>query len=408
MQNTESQFAQDVEVRGRLDAANRLIVATLDERPHSLPHHGEVALTGIGAFDADAGGIVWRRWGLPALAAVTDHAIYAYSRSGLVVALNADGSERWRTSVPDDRSEAAQARGDRDGPFVGDVLPCGSVVTLAAGNTLLQLAAETGAIVTQARACGAERGVISRITLLKGCATVATCTQRTVWDDETERIEPKLWQPTPTLESLRTSPGTAAAFNRDLRSRWILASPTPGIVYGDLRPAAAAGDTVVFAASGTAGEGAQRYVSAFHDRLVAVDGNSGAVLWQRDMPGGRGYFDPLATTDGIVAGYELTYYSLADGAVRWQLSAREVEPLHVAPVLDGERLLVASKGSIRSIVLSSGAITELARFAANPALVSITTNLLLKDGRLFLGVKEHGYRTQLLSIRLNVASKNGR
>jgi len=405
-------FARDAAVHGRLARVGDLLIATLDQR-HGPSPTGQVALTGIGAFDLASGETTdlasgettWTVWAMPALAGVDEATAYAYSRSGLVVALNLDGSERWRTRVPDDRAPGARARGDRDGPFVGDIVSDGSCVTLAAGAELLRLATATGEIVARTTACAGARAVVSRIALARDGAIVATCTQKTDWDDERERIEPQLWQPIATLESLRTAPGTVEAFDANLRRLWSL-PPVPGIVYGDRRPATTADGTIILTAARTVETAGQRYVSVLHDWIVAVDGRSGAVVWQRDMPGGRGYVDPLVVADAVVAGYELTAYALADGLVRWQLPTEQVKPDRTAaPIPDGDRLLVASNGAIRAISVRDGISSDLARFAGVPFIGAVTTNLLHAGRYLYLGVREGRQPTQLRAVAVRGPSR---
>jgi outer membrane protein assembly factor BamB len=392
-------FARDVPVRGRLSRAGALLVATLDRRPAFNPW-GHAELAGIGAFDAATGEARWSAWGLPALAAATPDAVYAYSRAGVVVALAPDGRERWRATVPDDRSAQGRARGDRDATLLADVLPLGGAVALAASAEVLLLSAADGAVLARAAPCTGERAVVSRLGRAADGALIATCTARAEGNDEEAQRRRELWQAPPPPESLRTAPGQLVAFEPDLRPRWHLAPPLPDLVYGDLAPVADGG-TVALAAARSMSDGPRRYVSLAHARLLAVDGQTGAVRWHRDMPGGRGAFDPARIGEGVVAGYAPVCYRLADGAVRWRVPASrpQLDP-HTAPVVDGDRLLFTGEGAVIAVDARDGARRVLARLTAQPSGAAVTTTLLLNGGVLYAGVRESERPTQLRAVRL--------
>jgi outer membrane protein assembly factor BamB len=393
-------FARRAPVRGRMAHMGSLLVATLDRRGE-FSSQGGADLAGIGAFDPSTGEERWAVWGVPELAAVGDHGIYAYSRAGLIVALDAKGRERWRARVPDDRSAGAQARGDRDGPFVADGVLDGALLAVAAGAEVWWLAVGDGQVVAHRPACREERGAIARIARSRDGSIVVTCTERTAWDDETSALEPWLWQPAPTLESLRRASGDIVAFGPDLGERWRLAPPVPGIVYGDLRPAATPDGGIVAVGARAAVDGTSRYLSLSGDWMVALDATSGAVRWQRDMPGGRGRFDPVAGPGGLVAGFEPAFYASTDGVVRWQLPAGRLDlDNRVAPLWDGGRLLFAGRGVILETAVDSGATRILFRFGPCPYVGSVTTNMVMGDGLLYLGVRRPEGSIELCAFAL--------
>jgi outer membrane protein assembly factor BamB len=392
-------LAHDAPLLGRLGWAGKLLVATIDRRSDAgSGGHGDQS--GIGAFDSATGQERWSIWGTPPLAAATADTIYAYSRSGLVVALNPDGSERWRRAVPDDRSAAARERGDRDAPFVADVLPAGETATLAAGAEVLRLSAADGSVLARAPAARGSHGVVARIAPAAGGAVVATCTERSDADDAGTPAARELWQTPPSPESLRTAPGDVVAFRPDLRQSWRLPPPVPGIVYGDLAPAAA-GDAVILAGALTQQDGASRYLSLAHDRIVAVDAQAGTLRWVRDMPGGRGHVDPVVVDGGVVAGYEPVNYRIADGVVAWHVrpGRPKLDP-RIAPVVAGDRLLYAAEGALVAVRVDDGSASVVARLGPPTPRWRVTTTLLLSGSTLYLGVRAPERPAQVLAVHV--------
>ncbi len=390
-------------VRGRLALAGNLVIATLDRRAH-LHLAGQSQAAGIGAFARGTLQSRWEAWNLPAQAAVGGDTIYAYSRAGVVVALGLDGRERWRTAVPDDRSPQGQAWGDRDGPFQADVVAAGDSVYLAARAEVLHLAASSGRMLARAAACRSARGTIARLIAAGGERLVATCTERTEWDDLPPGAGSVVWHPAPPLVTRRTTPGDLIAFDLGLNEVWRLPPVAADAVYGDERPAALEdGSIACVAARAVESDGGIRLLDIFTSWLLAVDGRSGTLRWQRESHSGHSQPDPLAVPGGLVAGTDPVFYTLADGRPQWEVRGGEqglVAGLTPALDADGERLLVAGRTGIRAISLGDGQVNDVAAYGPSPFYGSVTTQLLKDGDTLYLGVEEAG-AARLLAIRLN-------
>ncbi len=392
-------------VRGRLALAGDMLIATLDRRAH--PHlAGQSQAAGIGAFARGTLQSRWEAWDLPALAAVGGDTIYAYSRAGVVVALDFDGRERWRTAVPDDRSPQGQAWGDRDGPFQADVVAAGDSVYLAAGAEVLRLAASSGQVLARAAACRSARGTIARLTAV-GERLVATCTERSEWDDLPPGAGGVVWHPAPPLVTRRTTPGDLVAFELSLKEVWRLPPVSAEAVHGDERPAALEdGSVACVAARAVESDGGIRLLDIFTSWLLAVDGRSGTLRWQRESRSGHSQPDPLAVPGGVVAGTDPVFYTLADGRPQWEIRGDQQGLLAgVTPVVDAdrERLLAAGRTGIRAIGLRDGQVSDVAAYGPSPFYGSVTTPLLKDGDTLYLGVEEAGV-ARLLAIRLNKAA----
>ncbi len=405
-QDKEWLFTRDAAVGGRMFALGNLVAANLDDRA-GRPGSAQAKGAGIAAFDASTGDMVWSVHGVPSLAAVSEDTVYAFSRSGLVVALNKDGSERWRTAVPDDRTQSAASIGERDGPYTADVLPAGPIVTIAAGGALLALATNTGQILGRTVVCVGENGVVSRIAPLPYGAVAVICTQRPAWEDELAHAARTRWQPAIAAEPQRPFPCTIAVFDVDYRLRWRLGTAELGKVYSALRPAVLGGSRIVLAAASLRGTGELGKTGNLEDQIMAIDGASGHVLWRRGMPGGRGQVDPVSAGDGVIAGFELVRYASVDGAVSWHASPDAIKPVGAAPLLDGRRLLVASRGTIQAVSIGDGAVISLGRFGRAAPTAVATTNLVRIGSHLYLGVDEPGWHTQLRAIALEPDTKSG-
>jgi outer membrane protein assembly factor BamB len=380
-------FARDTPVHGRLGLAAGHLIANLDRR---LPAQRSVHVDdgGIGAFDPITGEPLWSVWGVPPLAAADLDLVYAYGRAGVIVALDHAGRECWRTSLADDRSPAAQARGDREAPFVADVLVGNGELVLAAGAEVLRLAAADGRLLSRTSACAGEHAVVARLGGTADGTIVATCAVRTAWDDERYTLEPKLWQVQPALESLRLAPGDVVAFEPDLRERWRRPPSGDGQLTGDRAPLVRQG-VVVLAAALTARDGASVYISLGNDRLLAIDERTGRLTWQRDMPGGRGYVDPVRAGNAIVAGFEPVLYALDDGSIRWHLRLNRPRlDVRVPPLLDNARLLYAAENAIVSVDVESGAARVAAHLAELPAEAHVTTHLARGPFGVYFGLAD--------------------
>jgi outer membrane protein assembly factor BamB len=390
-------------VRGRLALAGELLVATLDRRAH--PHlAGQSPAAGIGAFARGTLQSRWAAWNLPALAAVGGDTIYAYSRAGVVVALDLGGRERWRTAVPDDRAPQTQAWGDRDGPFQADVVAAGNSVYLAAGAEVLRLAAGGGQVLARAAACRSTRGAIARLIAAGGERLVATCTERSEWDDLPPGAGSVVWHPAPPLVTRRTTPGDLVAFDLSLNEVWRLPPVAADAVYGDERPAALEdGGVACVATRAVESGGGIRLLDIFTSWLLAVDGRSGTLRWQRESRSGHSQPDLLSVPGGLVAGTDPVFYALADGRPQWEVRGGEQGLLAgMTPAMDieRERLLVAGRTGIRAIGLRDGQVSDVVAYGPSPFYGSVTTPLLKDGDILYLGVEEAG-AARLLAIRLN-------
>jgi hypothetical protein len=385
-------------VRGRLGLAGDTVIATLDRRAHEhVP--GQAQLAGIGAFDRQTLEPRWEAWGLPALAVAGAGGIYAYSRSGLVVALEPDGRERWRASVPDDRSAPAQLRGDRDGPFVADIIPVGSSIYLAAGGEILQLDADDGRVLALAAACLGPDGTVVRLAVNGNRGLVATCVRRTGWDDERFDAGPPLRRP-PSLESRRTASGDLVAFDFALRQQWALLPPVAGMVY-DNRPPVALDDGSLACLAGRVVEaGDSLYVDMFGSWMFVVDSSSGAVRWRRESGGSHGLAGPVAVPGSVIDGGGLMCYDLSSGLRRWDITPDQngLDPA-VTPVLAGERLLVAGRSGVRALDPGTGRLSDSLWPAEPPLSGSIVTPLVLDGRSLLLGIEQTG-EGQLIAFDL--------
>jgi outer membrane protein assembly factor BamB len=382
-------------VRGRLLAYGDLLFATVDLRP-GLEPIGAADRAGIACFDRDTGEEVWRLLDLPPLCTLDDRLLYAYGRGGIAVALGFDGVERWRTRLPDDRSDISRERDDRDGPLPADVVPTPDGVVVAAGPELLLLRREDGVINIRRRICSGTDAIVARVSHADG-AIVCTCTRRSAADDDPAATERRLWAAPRTLESRRTGGGDLVAVSTALKELWRLPPPLPGLVWGERRPVAGPENRLFAATALSAGPA----LSIFDDTMVVLEQADGSVAAAQAMPGGRGHFDPVATVAGVLAGYEPVMYGAHDGEPRWSLSRSLHLDTTLAPTLDGERLLFAGDGRLVGVGIWDGTATEYAPFARRPFAGSVTTNLCLTDGVVYAGVQEADRPVELRALPAN-------
>jgi outer membrane protein assembly factor BamB len=385
-------LAVPLPVRGRLARGEAgLLVANLDG--------GAAQAAAIAGVDPMEGRQLWRADGVPELAAADADGAYAYSRAGLVVALAPDGRERWRTAVPDDRSRPARERGDRAGPFRGDLLLVGGSALVAAGAEVLALSRRDGSIAGRTAVGGGERTAVSRLGRAGDGAVLAISVRRTDWDDELAPLEWRLWQRPPTLASLRTESGDLVALTPGLATAWRLPPRSPDLVAGERQPVGTS-EVAVLVGARAVGERSSRHLTQFRDWMIALDARTGRVLWQRDLPGGRGRFDPVLTAEGVIVGIRPALHRLADGELVWQLDASQVV-VDVAPIVHGNLAVFAGNGVLLGCDLSTGAVEPLVPFAERlPFSGEVTTSLLRVDRTVYLGVREGGSATELRAVEL--------
>jgi outer membrane protein assembly factor BamB len=378
------------------------LVATVDRRGRERATE-QTKLAGIAAFDRSTLEPRWVAWDLPQLAAVVGDTIYAYGRTGVVVAIGKDGRERWRVSIPDDRSPKGQVQGDPDSPFVADVVPAGSAIYLAAQREIWRLDATDGRVTARATVCREPRGVVVRLVQNDDRGLIANCTQRTDWDEGAGDAGPPLQRP-PSLESRRTAPGDLVALDFDLREQWRLPSPTTGLTYDHRAPAMLEDGSIACLASRVIEDGHSRYLDLFGGWIFVVDGRTGRIRWLRESGSSHGVAGPVAVQGGVVDGGRLVFYELNDGSVRWEVRADQngIDP-GVGPTPAGERLLVAGRLGIREIDLRTGRLTDLFSIGAHPFTGLIVTPILHDRDDLYVGVEEAG-AVKLLAFRLTTPS----
>jgi putative pyrroloquinoline-quinone binding quinoprotein len=389
-------YGRAAPVRGRLLGFGNLLFATIDLRPGQDPVGG-AERTGLAAFDRETGEELWRRLALPPLVARDEEQLYAYGRGGVVVAVGFDGEERWRASVPDDRSELSRRRRDRDGPVPADVVPIGAFIVVAARGELFVLSYRDGSVLASRSVCAGPGGMVTRLAYA-GDALVCSCSSRSRADDDPAATERRLLDAPRTLESLRTGRGDLVSLSRGLEERWRVAPPAADLVWGERLPVRGPRG-LVFAATATA---IGSSLSSFGDRLVGVDYANGAVAFVQPMTGGRGLFDPLVVGEEVLAGFEPTLYS-ADGLMRRRLPASLRLDVSVRPALDdGGIVFVADSGRLVAVVPGDGEPRAAATFAKRLPFTGVvtTTELLVADGLAYLAVKEAGTPTELRALRL--------
>ncbi|HKK48083.1 MAG TPA: PQQ-binding-like beta-propeller repeat protein, partial [Alkalispirochaeta sp.] len=115
-----------------------------------------------------------------------------------------------------------------------------------------------------------------------------------------------------------------------------------------------------------AGAGSVAYLVGRRGVAAAVDVSAGSVVWERELPGGRGSF-----VDPVVAGQTVFFYTegevvalnVADGSERYVLN----EAAGVPVVLDGQVYYGASSGELRQVNPTTGAVTARLSLDSAPA-----------------------------------------
>jgi outer membrane protein assembly factor BamB len=351
---------------------------------------------GVVGIDRRTGLPRWERADLPPLAGAGDSAAFAYARTGLLVALDAAGCELWRAALSDDRAVPARHRGDKGAPFVADVLAMEDYVYVAAGREVIRLRLHDGLVDRRMPAAPAERGVVARLAAAHGLI-LASCTQRTPWDEEQYPSGGLLWQPPVPLEARRVHGAELAACDLDLRERWRRPAPAE-FVYGNVRPVATDADAIACTALHLKHDGeGQPYVDLFQGAVLLLDAASGSVRWQRSFPdGGSGQHDPVAVVGGVVVGLNCTRFDVADGRQAWALRADAAHiDNRVQPMRYRDALLTFGNGAILAIAARDGSVREVARLAESPFHGHTTTELLVCDDTVYIGWCDAGGTTRL-------------
>jgi len=369
------------------------VLATLDQRAHEkLP--GSFEQAGIGAMDRRSGEPRWTIWGLPPLSAATDDGVYAYSRAGLLVALDFDGGERWRRELPDDRSPVAARRGDRDSPFIGDVVARGGSLYVAAGREILRLSAHDGSVLGRTVVCRGKLHVVSRLAAAGG-GLVATCTVRTAWDDEQAMSMP-LWSSPAPLARRRIVAGDTVVLSESLEIRHRIPPLDASLAHLDHPVIPLHDGSVAVTGAQIVGEGGSRGLSIFDAWLCVLEVDTGRVRWLRPVESGA---VAVAAGDRIFTG--LAALAVVDGAELWKaprnLTARDAT---TPPIFEGGELLFVDRGTIRSIDPCDGRNTEVIRLPPASCHGWATTNLAGQNGQLFVAFAQAGGPTTLFGIDL--------
>lgn len=386
-------FSTEAPVHGSIAVVGDLLVVTLDKRVHEQLA-GESVKAGIGAFDCKTGEPRWMVWDLPPLAETTSDAIYAYSRAGLIVALDLDGSERWRARLPDDRSAAGIQRGDRDSPFVGDVVVQGGALFVAVANEILKLSADDGTILARNIICQGDSAIVSRLATATTDDLIVTCTVRTQWDDE-QGPPPLLWSTPSSLTWHRILAGDTVLVSNDLEVRHRIAAPDPTFAHLDHLPVRLDDGSVALSGAKIIGEGYSRTLSIYDGWLFVLETDTGRVRWLRQVDHVN---PPVVAKGGIFTG--LAFFSIANGSQLWESGlGLTVTDSSVPAVFDGKRLLFVDAGAIRALDLLDGQASDLVRFAPWPFHGRPTTNLATANNYAFIGISEAGKPTMLLGIR---------
>jgi outer membrane protein assembly factor BamB len=377
-------------VRGRILPAGDLMLVTLDARTH-VGAEGQAERLGVAALSLDLGDIVWTRWSLPPLAAVGADSVYLYGRAGLVVTLALDGREKWRTSLPDDRSPASVRSGDPLGPFYADVVVGDGTLYVPAGPEIVAIETSTGALRVQRSVCAASRGVVVRLVRCGGdIELLATCNARSDDDDSSVRRSHVLWEADPPPEALRVTPGDLVAVGTTLDMIWRLSAPRTDQAYGDASPTVMEDGAIAVIASRVNGAGEERALSNLASWLLMV-AKDGSLRWRREIPGGYRQPDPIAVLGGVVAGFDPTLYDVADGRVRWTVDSASHQLNRTVPLCPyGENLIAVGAGELLAIACVDGSVRPVARFSAAPFHGCVTTPVRISGTHAYLGVEQPG------------------
>jgi PQQ-like domain len=385
-------FTREAPVREAIAVVADLLIATLDKRAHEQLAD-ESRNAGIGAFDLKTGEPRWTVWGVPPLTMAKGDTIYAYSRAGLIIAFGLDGVARWRTNLPDDRSAAAARRGDRDSPFVGDVVVRDSALFVAAGSEIVKLSTADGSILGKEIICYGNRAAVSRMAAGAKGDLVATCTTRTPWDDE-EGSPPLLWSTPPPLARHRIASGDTVVLSEELTISHRIPAPDPSFAHLDYRPVLLDDGSIALVGAKILGEGGSRQLGIFEGWLFVLEADTGRVRWHRQIEHSG---PPVAAGSVVFTG--LASFSIVDGCRLWQSSVGlSVFDSNVPPIFDGERLLFVDRGAIRAFDLYNGTARDVVRFAPRPFHGRPTTILVTAGENAFIGISEAGKPTMLLGI----------
>lgn len=381
--NHETSQAGEVSVQGRLLLESGMLLAATGD--------------GIAAFSPITLEPRWIASGVPALAAADADGAYAYSRTGVVVALGVSGKERWRTLVPDDRAPDSESRACREGVLPADAVIAGESIYVAAGGKLLALAIRNGDVLAEAVACPQLRGIVVRL-MRDGETLVATCNERSLEDDEPPHRGRLLWQPHVKPEAHRTSPGDLVAFDLRLKERWRLPAPIPDLAYTDIPPVALADGSIGCVAAHIVSLGGGHTVDLLKSWAFVVEATTGTLRWLRES--GASALSPpeaVAVPGGLLVGAEPMLYALETGAAVWRTAARNAALMPgVTPIFDGDRLLTLGPSRVVSIALADGSVSELAPL---PEPGPPTTPLIVAGRMLYVGVRRAGVG-RLIGVRL--------
>jgi outer membrane protein assembly factor BamB len=393
---TATSADQDADVRGRIAVLGGSIVVTTAERPASGWALNR-QVTGIAAYGRDTLARTWRRRGMPGLSAVAGGTIYAYSRGGVVVALDFMGGEIWRSAVPDDRSEPARRRGEAGAPFQADVAEMAGALYVPAGGEILRLSPKTGAVLNRTRVCAPPRGVVARLTASPD-AMYATCTERSSWDDEASPADP-IWEGSPTPPARRVAGGALVALSLDLNERFRFGLEERDLAPGDRPPVVLEDGRVALAAAKLRRERGSMYLDSFEAALLVVDDRTGQLSWLRTTDGSHDEEAPCLVANGLLAGATLSLYDLVNGEPRWRLSRGEhdIDAATNVVLSDAGPLVAASKG-IYLVDVTNGQVSRAGDFGL-PERALLTTPLVPWKERAFIGVEQRG-RSRLMSVRI--------
>lgn len=136
-----------------------------------------------------------------------------------------------------------------------------------------------------------------------------------------------------------------------------------------------------------AARGSTVFLAGRRGVAVAVDASNGSVLWQVDLPGGRGPFvDPVVAGDVVlfVLQNEILALSAADGSVRYRLQNATTAPL----VMNNQLYFGASGNLLRVANPATGAIVSTLRLPATPSAAPVALGdriaLGLGNGRMLI------------------------
>lgn len=373
---------------GEMALAGSLVVVTLDRgMPGSSPVHG----LGLAAFSRATLEPQWAAWHLPPLAAASETSLYAYGRAGALVALGLDGRESWRATVPDDRAAPARDRGDLVAPFASDTLLASSSLWLPAGREILALSTADGRVIRRTTCCPCQRGVVARLAWATANTLVATCTERTDWDEERFLPPFRPWQRPPSMDAYRLAPGEIRSFDPSLQEQWRSGPPIDRVVLGHRRPVVLDDGGIAILAARLAEDGGSQYLDLFHSTLLVLEENGLRLRWWREVEGGYDQPDPVAVPGGVVAGADLAFFSARSGELRWQIHADRIglDTSIPATAVTSFLLMAGLDGHILAVSLENGAVREVARFSRISS-SRVLAPVLLDGGRLYVTFVEGG------------------